>query len=93
MSISSIKSTIRIDPVRQAISRANRLLEDGDYEQALATLEPMAEQHPNRQDLKDALQQARQAGQVEVVTHGSSNWAWWLILAVIVAVAGYLLFF
>ena len=61
MEYSSIQSTVRVDPVRQAINRANRHLEAGEQAEAIACLEATLAEHPGREDLKTKLQEARNA--------------------------------
>lgn len=86
MAIQSIKSTVRIDPVQQAINRANRHLAHGRREEAIATLEEMLSHHPERQDLKNALEHTRQAAAVEVVTQTrGSGLSWGILVAAIIA--------
>jgi hypothetical protein len=75
--LSSIKSTVRIDPVRSAIAKAERLAEEGDWDRAIAELERMREQHGTRDDLKAKLDELRRAQAQAMQEEAGGRWWIW----------------
>jgi hypothetical protein len=86
--LSSIKSTVRIDPVRSAMAKADRLADDGDWERAIGELERMLEQYETRDDLRAKVQELRQRqGEAAQRDGGGRWWVWVAGLAILLAVA------
>lgn len=92
MEYSSIQSTVRVDPVSQAIARANRHLEAGQQAEAVACLEAMLPDFPNRQDLQDKLREARGATVTTQHKSGGGRAGLLIVGVIVVAALAYWLF-
>jgi hypothetical protein len=89
----SVKSTVRIDPVQGAIIKADRYAADGDWAKAIECLEGMHQEYPEREDLESRLRELRalEASSATVAAGGSGKlWVGVTAVAVVGAVVWFL---